>query len=88
MNRKSNNVNKFWLSYRDAVMASGIPEKAAEWYAHWAQKFAVSIKEGKRGPIDDTRLAHSYSPYDHVVHYTRASNLADRGIKNTISSMC
>ena len=40
MDRKSNNVNRFWLSYRDAVMASGMPEKAAEWYVHWAQKFA------------------------------------------------
>ena len=40
MDRKSNNVNTFWLSYRDAVMASGMPEKTAEWYVRWAQKFA------------------------------------------------
>ena len=31
----------------DAVIGSGILEKTAEWYVHWAQKFAVSIK-GKR----------------------------------------
>jgi hypothetical protein len=44
MERKPNNVNKFWLSYRDAVMASGIAEKTAKWYVRWAQEFAVSIK--------------------------------------------
>ena len=44
MDQKPNNVNKFWLSYRDAVVSSGIAEKTAEWYVHCAQKFAVSIK--------------------------------------------
>jgi len=43
MERKPNNVNKFWLSYHDALIASGIPEKTAERYVHWAQKFAVSM---------------------------------------------
>jgi hypothetical protein len=32
---KPNNVNKFWLSYRDAVVNSGIAEETAEWYVHW-----------------------------------------------------
>jgi hypothetical protein len=32
MERKPNNVNKCWLTYRDAVMASGIAEKTAKWY--------------------------------------------------------
>ena len=44
MDRKSNNVNTFWLSYRDAVMASGMPEKTAEWYVRWAQKFASCLE--------------------------------------------
>lgn len=43
MERKPNNVNKFWLTYRDAVMASGIAEKTAKGYVRWAQEFAVSI---------------------------------------------
>ena len=34
MGQKPNNVNKFWLLYRDAVIGSGIPENTAEWYAH------------------------------------------------------
>lgn len=44
MNQNSNKVNKFWIDYYEAVVESGIPEKTAEWYANWAQKFAVSIK--------------------------------------------
>jgi hypothetical protein len=42
--RKPCNVNRFWLLYHDAVIASGAPEKTAEWYVHWAQKYAVSIR--------------------------------------------
>jgi len=34
MDQKPNNVNKFWLLYRDAVIGSGIPKKSAEWYDH------------------------------------------------------
>ena len=34
MGQKPNNVNKFWLLYRDVVIGSGIPENIAEWYAH------------------------------------------------------
>jgi len=34
MDQKPNNVNKFWLSYRDAVVSSGIAEKTAELYVH------------------------------------------------------
>jgi len=34
MGQKPNNVNKFWLLYRDAVIDSGIPENIAEWYAY------------------------------------------------------
>jgi integron integrase len=44
MKQKSNKVNKFWIDYYEAVVESGIPEKTAEWYANWAQKFAVAIK--------------------------------------------
>ena len=42
-----NKVNEFWVLYRDAVTDSGVPEKTAAWYVHWAKKFAKSIK-GKR----------------------------------------
>ena len=34
MGQKTNNVNKFWLLYRDGVIGSGIPENTAERYAH------------------------------------------------------
>jgi hypothetical protein len=42
MERRASNVNRSWLSYPDAVMASAITEKTAEWDVHWAQKSAVS----------------------------------------------
>ena len=38
------NVKNFWASYRSAVIASGVPEKNAEWFVRWAQKFSDSIK--------------------------------------------
>jgi len=47
MEEKSNKVNTFWAAYYDAAIASGIPEKTAEWHVNWAQKFAISIK-GKK----------------------------------------
>jgi len=34
MGQKPNNVNEFWLLYRDVVIGLGIPENTAEWYAH------------------------------------------------------
>ena len=40
----SNNVNKFWDSYRQAAIASGVPVKNAEWFVKWAEKFAVATK--------------------------------------------
>jgi len=59
MDKKPNNVNTFWLSYRDAVVSSAIPEKTAEWYVHWAQKFAVSIK-GKGLRLRSSKDVHSF----------------------------
>ena len=59
MDQKPNNVNKFWLSYRDAVVSSEIAEKTAEWYVHWAQKFAVSIK-GKGLRSRSSKDVHSF----------------------------
>jgi len=47
MEEKPNKVNTFWAAYYDAALASGLPEKTAEWYVNWAQKFAISIK-GKK----------------------------------------
>lgn len=40
----SNKVKKFWDSYRQAAIASGIPAINAEWYVKWAEKFAVATK--------------------------------------------
>ena len=40
----SNTVNKFWDSYRQAAIASGVPAKNAEWFVKWAEKFAVATK--------------------------------------------
>ena len=50
----SNKVNKFWDSYRQAAIASGVPVKNAEWYLKWAEKFAVATK-GK--PIRERSVA-------------------------------
>ena len=50
----SNKVNKFWDSYRQAAIASGVPAKNAEWYVKWADKFAVATK-GK--PIRERSVA-------------------------------
>ena len=40
----SNKVNKFWDSYRQAAIASGVPVKNAEGFVKWAEKFAVATK--------------------------------------------
>ena len=50
----SNKVNKFWDSYRQAAVASGVPAKNAERYVKWAEKFAVATK-GK--PIRERSVA-------------------------------
>jgi len=50
----SNNVNKFWDSYRQAAVASGVPAMNAEWFVKWAQKFAMATK-GK--PIRERSVA-------------------------------
>jgi hypothetical protein len=49
MEQTSNKVNTFWAAYYDAAVAFGIPEKTAERYVNWAQKFAISIKGKKLG---------------------------------------
>jgi len=50
----SNNVNKFWDSYRQAAITSGVPAKNAEWFVKWAEKFAAATK-GK--PIRERSVA-------------------------------
>ncbi len=45
----ADNVKNFWGSYRSTVIASGVPEKNAEWFVRWAQKFSRAIK-GKSLP--------------------------------------
>jgi len=41
----ADNVKNYWGSYKDAVIASGVPDKNAEWFARWAQNFADSIRD-------------------------------------------
>jgi len=45
VDQELNNVNKFWMLYRDAIIGLGTPKKKAEWHVHWAQKLKVSIKK-------------------------------------------
>jgi integron integrase len=40
----SNKVKKFWDSYRQAAIASGVPAKTAELFVKWSEKFAVATK--------------------------------------------
>jgi hypothetical protein len=47
MEEKLDKVNAFWAAYYDAVLGSGLPKKAVEWYVNWAQEFAASMK-GKK----------------------------------------
>ena len=51
MEQKLNKVNTFWAAYYDAAAASGVPEKTAECYVNWAQKFAISIKGKNSDPV-------------------------------------
>jgi integron integrase len=44
MDKKHNDVNKFWDNFRDLVIKSGISEKYADSYVKWGEKFAMSIK--------------------------------------------
>ena len=51
------NVKNFWGSFRKAGIASGVPEKNAEWYVRWAQKFSDFKKDKplKKRSADDIR---------------------------------
>ena len=40
----SDKVKKFWDSYRQAAITSGVPAKNVEWFVKWAEKFAVATK--------------------------------------------
>jgi integron integrase len=65
----ADNVKNFWGSYRSAVIASGVPEKNAEWFVRWAQKFLRSIK-GKplpeRSAADIRQFLMEFSMQDGV----------------------
>ncbi len=50
------NVKNFWASYRSAVIASGVPEKNAEWFVRWAQKFSRSIKDKSLQEISEADI--------------------------------
>jgi hypothetical protein len=57
MENNKSEVNKFWIKFHDLVIENGIPEKHADWYVRWGQKFALSIK-GKplyRRTLDDVK---------------------------------
>ena len=57
MDKKDNDVNRFWNKYHEAVIKNGVSEKYADYYVKWAQKFALSIK-GKplnKRTLDDIR---------------------------------
>ena len=41
---KPSKVKHFWDSYRNVVVEAGIPDKNADWYVRWAEKFAKSMK--------------------------------------------
>ena len=53
----ADNVKNFWSSFRKTVIVAGVPEKNAEWYVRWAQKFSRSIKDKplKEGSAADIR---------------------------------
>ena len=51
MEEKANKVNTFWAAYYDAALASGLPEKTAEWYVNWAQELAILIKAKNLDPV-------------------------------------
>jgi integron integrase len=57
MVKNHNDVNRFWVNFRDEVIKSGIDEKYADAYVEWGEKFAISIK-GKslhKRTVDDIK---------------------------------
>lgn len=40
----ADNVKNIWSSYSSAVIASGVPEKNADWFVLWVQEFSRFIK--------------------------------------------
>ena len=58
MEKYHNDVNNFWIKFRDKVIESGVSEKYADNYVQWGEKFAIFIK-GKplrRRTLDDIKL--------------------------------
>jgi hypothetical protein len=61
----ADNVKNFWGSYRSAVIASGVPEKDADWFVRWTQKFSRSITGEslqERSAADIRRFLMEFSP--------------------------
>jgi len=44
MTQKSENINKFWKKFHEAVVDSGVAESMVIWYVNWAQKFATAFR--------------------------------------------
>jgi integron integrase len=44
MMQKDNDVNEFWLKFREFSLGSGVDPELADWYERWGRKFAVSMK--------------------------------------------
>ena len=64
MTKNDEGVNAFWVNFRTTVIESNVPEKYADWYVKWGQKFALSIK-GKslrKRSVDDIKCVNGDNP--------------------------
>ena len=39
MNKNNNDVNRFWVKYREVVIKNGVAEKYADYNVKWARRF-------------------------------------------------
>ena len=47
MDKYNNDVNKFWLKYREAVIENGIGEKYADHYVKWGENQVIRNQQLK-----------------------------------------
>ncbi len=64
----ADNVKNFWGSYRSAVIASGVPEKNADWFVRWTQKFPRSIKGESLQERSAADICRFLMIYTHVLN--------------------
>ena len=48
MDKYNNDVNKFWLKYREAVIENSIGEKYADHYVKWGENQVIRNQQLKR----------------------------------------